>query len=179
MIAIDGKQLRRSHDREAGKEAIYMVSAWANSNHLVLGQVKVEEKSNEITAIPKLLQLLEIEGCIVTIDAIGTQVKIASLIIDKNGDYALAVKENQGRLYEDICDLFEYDGAYDFKDAPYDYAKTVDKDHGRIEIRQCWAISDPEYLSCIRSLDKWKGLKSLIMVVAERMIGEERQSSVR
>ncbi len=102
VIAIDGKQLRGSHDSGIGKNAIYMVSAWATENQLVLGQRKVDDKSNEITAIPKLLKLLEVKGCIVMVDAIGTQTKIAKTIIEQGGDYILAVKENQGHLYEDI-----------------------------------------------------------------------------
>ena len=179
VIAIDGKQLRGSRDGENGKNAIYMVSAWAVENQLVLGQHKVDEKSNEITAIPKLLKLLEITGCIVTIDAIGTQTKIAKAILDRDGDYLLAVKENQGHLYEDIHDLFEEDQKYDFEEAPYSYAKTINKDHGRIEIRQCWSISDPAYLTTIRGLGRWRGLKSVVMVISERRIGEktEQQTS--
>jgi predicted transposase YbfD/YdcC len=179
VIAIDGKQLRGSQDSESGKNAIYMVSAWATENELVLGQRKVDEKSNEITAIPKLLKLLEIEGCIVTIDAIGTQTKITKTIIEQGGDYLLAVKENQGNLYEDIQALFEEDQRYDFEGAPYDYAKTVNKGHGRIEIRQCWAISDPEYLAQIRERERWHGLKSLVMIVSERRMGEESEIQTR
>jgi len=175
VIAIDGKQLRGSRDGENGKNAIYMVSAWAVENQLVLGQHKVDEKSNEITAIPKLLKLLEITGCIVTIDAIGTQTKIAKAILDRDGDYLLAVKENQGHLYEDIHDLFEEDQKYDFEEAPYSYAKTINKDHGRIEIRQCWSISDPAYLTTIRGLGRWRGLKSVVMVISERRIGEKTE----
>ena len=112
VIAVDGKKLRRSHDHQTGKEAIYMVSAWATENQLVLGQTNVADKSNEITAIPELLQLLDITGCIVTIDAIGIQTKIAETIVTGGGDYLLAVKENQGHLFEDIQCLFEVDVAY-------------------------------------------------------------------
>jgi predicted transposase YbfD/YdcC len=179
VIAIDGKQLRGSQDSESGKAAIYMVSAWATENQLVLGQRKVDEKSNEITAIPKLLKLLEITGCIVTIDAIGTQTKIAKTIIEQGGDYLLAVKENQGNLYEDIHDLFEDDQKYNFEGAPYDYAKTVDKDHGRIEIRECWTISDLEYLANIRERERWHRLKTLVMITSERRIGEETEIETR
>jgi predicted transposase YbfD/YdcC len=175
VIAIDGKQLRGSQDIREGKEAIYMVSAWATENQLVLGQRKVDDKSNEITAVPQLLKMLDIDGCIVTLDAISTQTKIAKTIIDQGGDYILAVKENQGNLYEDIHDLFEEDRQYDFKDAPYSYAKTVNKDHGRIEIRQCWTISDPEYLANIRDLKRWAGIQSLVMILSERRIGEESE----
>lgn len=175
VIAIDGKQMRGSKDLPAGKAGIYMVSAWATANQLVLGQRKVDDKSNEITAIPQLLKVLELAGCIVVVDAIGTQTKIAKTIIDQGADYILAVKENQGHLYEDIHDLFEDDWKYNFKGAPYRYAKTVNKDHGRIEIRQCWSISDPEYLANIRDLDRWKGVTSLVMILSERQIGEKRE----
>lgn len=175
VIAIDGKQLRGSQDIPEGKEAIYMVSAWATENQLVLGQRKVDDKSNEITAVPQLLKMLDIHGCIVALDALSTQTKIAKTIIDQGGDYILAVKENQGNLYEDIHDLFEEDRQYDFKDAPYSYAKTVNKDHGRIEIRQCWTISDPEYLANIRGLERWEGIQSLVMILSERRIGEESE----
>ena len=174
VIALDGKQLRGSQESGIGKKAIYMVSAWASANQLVLGQQKVEDKSNEITAIPQL----EIEGCIVTIDAIGTQTEIAKTILEKGGDYLLAVKENQGHLFEDIDYLFEVDRRNDFREAPYRYAKTVNKNHGRIEVRQCWAISDPEYLSSIRDLDRWPGLKSLIRIESERTIGETPEKQV-
>jgi len=173
VIAIDGKQLRGSRDSGAGKNAIYMVSAWATENQLVLGQRKVDEKSNEITAIPKLLKLLEIKGCIVTVDAIGTQTKIAKTIIEQEGDYILAVKENQGHLYEDIHDLFEDNQRFNYAGIPHSYAKWVNKDHGRIEIRQCWTISDPEYLANIRDLKRWQGLQTLVMILSERRIGDE------
>lgn len=175
VIAIDGKQMRGSKDLPAGKAGIYMVSAWATANQLVLGQRKVDDKSNEITAIPQLLKVLELTGCIVVVDAIGTQTKIAKTIIEQGADYILAVKENQGHLYEDIRDLIEEDWKYNFEGAPYHYAKTVNKNHGRIEIRQCWSVSDPEYLANIRDLDRWKGVKSLVMILSERQIGEKRE----
>jgi predicted transposase YbfD/YdcC len=178
VIAIDGKQLRGSQASENGKKAIYMVSAWASENQIVLGQQKVDEKSNEITAIPELLKLLDIAGCIVTIDAIGTQTEIARAIIEKKGDYLLAVKENQGHLFEDIHTLFSVDKLTNFKDGPYQYAKTTNKDHGRIEIRQCWAISDPEYLATIRDYQRWTGLKSLVRIESERKIGDKSEVQV-
>jgi predicted transposase YbfD/YdcC len=179
IISIDGKCLRGSEDSVTGKKAIYMVSAWAQANHLVLGQRKVAEKSNEITAIPELLKILEISGCIVTIDAMGTQTKIAKAIVDKGADYVLAVKENQGNLHRDISILFEYDRQFKFKNAAYDYAKTVNKDHGRIEIRRCWCISDPEYLQSIRDIDRWKGLRSLVMIVSERVTDQQTTIDLR
>jgi predicted transposase YbfD/YdcC len=179
VIAFDGKQLRGSHDQGREKRAIYLVSAWASANHLVLGQRKVDEKSNEITAIPELLELLDIHGCIVTIDAMGTQTKIAKKIVDQGGDYLLAVKENQERLYQDLVGLFSYDQERKFQDAPYQYAKTVNKNHGRIEIRQCWTTSDPEYLNTIRDQQKWKGLKSIVMIVAERITDRHTSTETR
>lgn len=179
VIAIDGKQLRGSDDSFLGKRAIYMVSAWAAENHMVLGQRKVDTKSNEITAIPELLKILAITGCIVTIDAIGTQTKIAKNIIDRHADYLLCVKENQGHLYQDISMLFAYDEQHGFKNAPYDYAKSVDKGHGRIEIRECWSTSDPEYIHSIRGYEKWVGLCSIAMVVSTRIINGEETRQVR
>jgi predicted transposase YbfD/YdcC len=174
VIGIDGKQMRGSHDRSKGKQAIYMVSAWAEQNHLVLGQRKVAEKSNEITAIPELLRLLEIKGCIVTIDAIGTQTKIAKQIIAAEGDYLLAVKRNQGKLYRDLEMLFSYDRQQGFEEAPYDYDKEVKKGHGRIDVRECWPTSDPEYLASVGQAKKWANLQSIIMIVRRRIIdGEE------
>jgi len=169
VVAIDGKQLRGSHDHYLGKKAIYMVSAWAEANELVLGQRKVDDKSNEITAIPELLKLLSLEGCIVTIDAIGTQTKIAKAIIDAGADYLLSVKDNQKTLRQEIAWLFEYDQKNGFKDVAYDHAETTDKGHGRIEIRECWSISEPEYVQSLKSTAKWKGLKSIVMVRSTRM----------
>ena len=179
VIAVDGKKLRRSHDQAANKAAIYMVSAWATQNQLVLGQTKVAEKSNEITAIPELLRLLDISGCIVTIDAIGTQTEITETIIEGSGDYLLAVKENQGHLFEDVQYLFEaLDAAWGMKSTPYQYAKSVNKGHGRIETRECWATDREEHLSLLRKRQAWKGLKSVVRIVSQRQIGEtlERQT---
>ncbi len=125
VVAIDGKTVRRSHDKMAGKQAIHLVSAWASANTLTLGQVKTDQKSNEITAIPRLLELLELNGCIVTIDAMGCQKEIAQGILDRGADYLLAVKENQGRLYQDVRDLFERAEELGWEGVPYDYATTL------------------------------------------------------
>jgi len=178
VIAIDGKQLRRSHDHGIGKAAIYMVNAWATQNQLVLGQTKVADKSNEITAIPELLRLLAISGCIVTIDAIGTQTEIAQAIIDGGGDYLLSVKENQGHLFEDIQYLFDVDVAHGYE-YEHSYAKTVNKGHGRMETRECWAVDREEYLALVRKREQWKGLKSIIRIVSQRQIGEEIKVQTR
>jgi predicted transposase YbfD/YdcC len=169
IVAVDGKTLRRSHDKATGKKAIQVVSAWAAQNRLVLGQMKVDERSNEITAIPELLALLEIAGCIVTTDAIGCQKTIAQAIVDQGADYVLAVKENQGHLYETFQDLFQYPA--EMVAAGCDYHKTVEKGHGRIEVRECWTTSDPAYLRYIsEQLSEWPGLRSLVMVKSERSI---------
>jgi len=173
VVPIDGKMLRRSHDHGKGKEAIHMVSAWSSRSHLVLGQVKVDEKSNEITALPVLLELLAIEECIVTLDAMGCQKKIAEIIIGKGADYVLALKKNQGILYRDVKDTFDMALADDFRGVAHDACRTVDGGHGRIEIRRCWVISDPEYITYLERRGQWKGLQSIVKVEAKRRIGEE------
>jgi len=179
LIAIDGKTVRRSHDRTNGKEAIHLVSAWASQNGIVLGQVKVDDKSNEITAIPELLNILDFHGCIISIDAIGTQKEIVSTILEQGGDYLLAVKQNQGDLYNQIKFTYNVDCDNEFKDAPYDYGKTVNKDHGRIEIRECWVTTDPEYLNFIDPDGSWQKLRSLVIIKATRKKAEKTSSQIR
>jgi len=179
IINIDDKCLRGSDDKRTATTAVYMVSAWAAKNEIVLGQRKVGEKSNEITAIPELLKLLALSGCIVTIDAMGTQTNIAKTIIAADADYILSVKENQGRLYEDIETLFAVNRAQNFQYASLDYAKTVNKGHGRIETRECWTTSNPEYLNLIRGAQNWARLQSIAMVIGARRIGEEETTETR
>jgi len=179
VVAVDGKQLRGSGDKANGRQAINLVSAWATANQLVLGEVKVDENSNEITAIPRLLQMLDLSGCLVTIDAIGTQTEIARQIVEQGGDYLLAVKENQGRLYEDLEYLFQLERQQDFRQSPFTYAKQVNKNHGRLEIRQCWATSAAEYLDYLREGSKWRGLKTLAMIVTERWEGDKIEVKTR
>jgi predicted transposase YbfD/YdcC len=173
VVAIDGKTVRRSHDRTLGKQAIHMVNVWASSNGLALGQTKVEEKSNEITAIPKLLQLLELAGCIVTIDAMGCQKEVARQVVEARADYMLAVKKNQGQLYEDVRDLFEGAQEFGFEGVPYDYTRTVNKSHGRLETRQCWVISDPDCLDYLQNRQQWAKLKAVVKVTAQRETATE------
>ena len=146
VIAIDGKTLRRSHDHAAGKKALHMVSAWAVENRLVLAQLATEEKSNEITAIPVLLRQLTLAGCIVTIDAMGTQTKIAQQIIDQEGDYALALKDNQGNLYDEVKATFALAEKDAWADLQEESERSVEKGHGRVEIREYWTITDPAIL---------------------------------
>lgn len=176
IVAIDGKQPTGSADRRAGKSAINMVSAWASENRLVLGQVKVDDKSNEITAIPQLLDMLEVAGCIVTIDAIGCQTEIAEKIIEKEADYVLAVKGNQGNLYEDIVGYFDWALEDKFNQTSYTTYETIDGEHGRIERRRYYATSDIEWL---RKKSCWKGLRSIAMVESERTVQGKETSLER
>lgn len=179
LIAVDGKTVRRSHDHAAGKQPIHMVNAWASAAGLALGQVKVDDKSNEITAIPQLLRLLALSGCIVTIDAIGCQKEIAEQIVEGGADYVLAVKENQLRLHEDIEDLFTGAEAFAFLDVPHETWQAATKGHGRIEQRECWAITDAASLSYIRDWAAWPHLASVVKVTAHRFVGQEASSETR
>lgn len=179
VVAIDGKALRRSHDRSAGVAAIHMVSAWAAANRLVLGQVKTDAKSNEITAIPVLLRLLALEGAIVTIDAMGCQTAIAAKVVERGADYVLALKENQGRLYGDVAALFARARAGGFRELPHDHARSVDKGHGRVETRECWVVSDPEYLAWLDPHGAWAKLASVAMVEGTRRVGGAREAEAR
>lgn len=171
VVALDGKTLRRSHDRSNGKAAIHLVSAWAAENRLVLGQIKVEDKSNEITALPALVQVLAVQGCIVTIDAMGCQVAIAQAIIDQGADYVLALKGNQPALEQAVQAMFTDAQAHGFRDIVHDQHEAVEKGHGRIEVRRCWTISEPEHLAYLNADERWPGLRSIGMVEAERTVG--------
>lgn len=172
VIAIDGKTLRRSHDKALGRGAIDMVSAWAAMNHLVLGQIKVDDKSNEITAIPELLRVLEVSGCIITIDALGCQKEIAEAIIAQEADYVLALKENHGRLYEDVVNLFTDLEASGLQAYTFSQAETVNKNHGRLETRTCYVICDPHILIHLRGASQWKSLRSVVKVHSHRHLDE-------
>lgn len=164
VIAIDGKTARGSRDRKRNKNPLHMVSAWACASRLVLGQEVTEEKSNEITAIPKLLELLELRGCIVTIDAMGCQRDIVEQIIDQGGDYVLGLKGNQGALHEATEDFFKAASDANFKGVKYGYHEETDKDHGRLEVRRYWITED---LSTLPKTELWKGLSSIGMVERE------------
>jgi len=153
VVPIDGKTLRRSHDRGHGQSAIHMVSAWASENRLVLGQLKTEAKSNEITAIPELLQVLDISGCIITIDAMGCQKNIAEIIIKKEADYVFTLKANQENLFKEVTAI--------------DYYETITKDHGRLDIRRYWVMND---LSEFKHLAAWNNLRLIGMVESERTV---------
>lgn len=170
VVSVDGKHLRGSRtrqERKDGKEGLRIVSAWASENSLVLGQVKTQEKSNEITAIPELLRVLELKGCTVTIDAMGCQTQIAEQIIEQEADYVLALKGNQGRLHKEVEDYFYWAQRIGFKEIAYSFTETVEKGHGRIETRRLWTTQDVAWLS---QKENWAGLKSIVMVESIREI---------
>ncbi|MCB2291888.1 ISAs1 family transposase [Clostridium sp. CS001] len=164
IVAVDGKTMCGAFDTDDKKSPIHIVSAWASENGMVLGQVKTNEKSNEITAIPELLDLIFVKDCIVTIDAMGTQTKIADKIIDKKADYVLALKGNQPNLHEDVRDFFEDAEKTNFDGVNVKSCMTTDKDHGRIETRKYFLVEDIDWLSM---KDNWKGIKSIGMAVRQ------------
>lgn len=166
-IAIDGKTVRGAGKTESGMPVLHSVSAWAVEAHLVLAHVKTVEKSNEITAIPALLHLIDIEGSTVTIDAMGCQRDIATAIIAHKGDYVLALKGNQSNLRDNVKGFFEVELANEFKDVDHQYCRTFDKGHGRIEIREYWQCAQLDWLS---GRHDWKGLASIVMVRRARTI---------
>ena len=165
VIAIDGKTLRHSYDRSQSKAAIHMVSAWATTNRMVLGQRKVEGKSNEITAVPELLKVLAIEGCIVTIDAMGCQREIAQQIVAQQADYVLALKGNQGNLHEEVVQVFEHARRTNFAGIEHDFCQSLTSNHGRTEIRRHWILGQAEYLV---NAAQWAGLSRIGLVESER-----------
>lgn len=167
VVSLDGKCLRGSKDKSLGKKGIYMVGDWANEAGLLLGQVKVDDKSNEITAIPKLLELLVLKGCIVTIDSMGCQKAIASAIIEKEADYILALKGNQKSLEEQVERSFNCEKVQDS-------FTTEEKSHGRLETRKCEIISD---LKWIEQVEEWKNLSAIVKVTAQRTIISEQKTS--
>lgn len=179
VIALDGKTVRGSRDLPKGKAAIHMVSAWASANRLVLAQVKVEDKSNEITAIPELLQALALEGCVVTIDAMGCQREIAQQIVDQGGDYVLALKENQATLFNDVVEMFAHAQNHTIEELVIEESRSVGKGHGRVEIRRYRVIADPDVLAWLEEGHHWPGLGAIGQVEAERRVGETRSTESR
>jgi len=167
VIALDGKTIRRAYKK--GERPLHIVSAFATANGVTLGQVPTAEKSNEITAIPELLDKLFLKGCIVTIDAMGCQTEIAKKIVENKGDYVLAVKGNQKRLLNNIEKTFE-------DKLKFDYTKTTEKAHGRYEIRECWSTND---LSLIKNLDRWSSLTSIVKITDTRTVNGKTTSATR
>ncbi|HTH47219.1 MAG TPA: ISAs1 family transposase [Candidatus Limnocylindria bacterium] len=176
-IAIDGKTVRRSFDRATGKAALHLVSAWATEQHLVLGQVAVDTKSNEITAIPRLLELLDVSGAIVTLDAMGCQKEIAAQIRAGGGDYVLSVKDNQPHLFDDIQGCFARALDSDFAGLRHSVHEEVYTGHGRVETQQVYTILHPEG---IRDQALWKDLQAITMIYSQRQqAGQEDSEEVR
>lgn len=170
LISIDGKTVRRSFDKTNNKFPIHVISAFASNARLVLGQSKVDQKPNEIIAIPKLLDMLLIKGAIIIIDAMGCQKKIAKKIIEQEGHYVLGLKENQENLLKKVIKHFE-----DLKNA-FDYFEEVDKGHGRIEIRKCWATSN---VLLMNEKKQWMNLQSIVKIESSRIIGEKETKEIR
>lgn len=165
-IAIDGKTLRKSFDTASNKMAIHMINAYVHENHAVFGQLKVDDKTNEITAIPKLLEMLQLKDATVTIDAMGCQRNIAERIVKRQGHYVFSLKGNQSTLHEDIQTYMD-DMISNDSTEKYDYYETIEKSHGRIEIRKCWSCWDIDWL--IRHHD-WAGLSSMAAVECTRTV---------
>jgi len=179
VVALDGKTLRGAHDRGSGQRALHMVSAWASDSRLVLGQVAVAEQSNAITAIPALLRVLDLAGATVTIDALGCQTAIASQIVTQGADYVLALKKNHPTLYADVAGAFAVERAEAFANTPagtFAYLRTVEKDHGRLEIRQHWLLRDPALLAYRNPTNAWANLASIGLIERQRQIGGTRTS---
>ena len=170
VIALDGKTLRHSFDTASGKGAIHMVSAWAGSSGLVLGQVKVEAKSNEITALPKLLALLDLAGCVVTTDAMGCQKAIARQITEQGGEYVLALKDNHPLLHDEVRRLFAWGEAEGAKDLALSFCQSRDYGHGRQEVRRCWATEQLHWLDETEEPVAWAGLQSVAKVECQRTL---------
>lgn len=179
LVSLDGKKLRRSHDKQHERDGIWVVSAWAGENRMVLGQTKVDEKSNEITAIPQLLSALDISGCVVTVDALGTQTAIAQQIVEAGADYILPIKDNQGRLYEDMSLLFDGFETEAYADVLYDTAKQTAEGHDRRESRQCWVVQQPEYRAYLRREQHWPQLTSLLKLLTIRQSPKKTEVTIR
>jgi predicted transposase YbfD/YdcC len=174
VVAVDGKTLWGSHDRSAGKEALHLVSAWATASGLVVGQVATDAKSNEITAIPSLLQLLDLEGATVTIDAMGSQTAIAAQLVKQDADYVLALKDNHPTLRDRVRLAFaDARRAVGTTRPLADVAPAVthDRAHGRAETRRCLAIGDPTYRAYIDPERRWAGLRSVVLIGSTRRVG--------
>ena len=178
VIPIDGKTLKGSYDREQGKSALHLVSAWSSECRLVLGQVKVADKSNEITAIPALLELLDMAGCIITIDAMGTQTAIASQISHAQADYILALKGNHPTLYGQVKNWFEQQLSHGFEGTLHSYDQRVERGHHRTEKRSCWCVPLSQ-LPTLHHQNDWVGLQCVVMVVRIRHLWNKTTREVQ
>jgi predicted transposase YbfD/YdcC len=175
VVPIDGKVLRGARAGEAGRAAVHMVSAWASASRLVLGQVAVAEKSNEIDAVPALLRLLDLAGATVTLDAMGCRTAIAAQIVGQGADYVLALKDNHPTLHEEVRATFAQERRDGFALAPpgtHDHLETVEKDHGRLEVRRHWTCHDPEVIAHLDPAGAWAHLRAIGLVERERRVGD-------
>jgi predicted transposase YbfD/YdcC len=182
VVAVDGKSSRRSGNRARGQHPLHLLSAWATASGLVVGQEATDVKSNEITALPRLLRVLALEGCVVTIDAMGCQSAIATQLQAQGADYVLALKANQPTLHATVVGAFadaECVGPDGWVPAVQDQAQTWDKGHGRLERRCYRALSDPDLLACLDPTHAWPGLRAVVQVVAERQHREQRSRETR
>ena len=179
VVSVDGKAARRSHDAVRGGPPLHLVGAWADEARLVLGQRRVDDRSNEITAIPKLLEMLVLDGGIVTIDAMGCQKRIAYTIRDRGANYVLALKGNQPQLHEAVVETFAVEQAEGFEGCDHDFHQTVNKNHGRIETRRCWALGTSEYIRYVDPDGTWPDLRSLVMIEAQRRQGDQVTAETR
>ena len=179
IIALDGKKLRGSEEKSAKRPGIWMVSAWAKENRLVLGQKKVDEKSNEITAMPELLSRLDITGAVVTVDALNSQIDLAESIVEAGADYIFAIKGNQGTVYEDLQLLFEGFEQDDYQGVVFETAKSHSQAHGREEFRHVFVVKESEYLNYLRRAEAWKHLKSLVKLLTVRTSSQKTEVSTR
>jgi predicted transposase YbfD/YdcC len=176
VVAIDGKTVRRSHNKSAGQKAIHIVSAWATRNRVALGQVKVDDKSNEITAVPELLRMLQLKGCIVTADALNTQKEIAAEIREQGAEYVLALKENHPILHNEVEGIFESVRKHAATDPTISVFETSEKGHGREETRRCYSIEADAFVT---GFEQWRDLKSIIMIESTRVIKEQKTREFR
>jgi predicted transposase YbfD/YdcC len=171
LVAIDGKTVRHSFDGATGKKSLHLVNAWISENRLALGQLATEEKSNEITAIPRLLELLDIRGATISVDAMGCQREIAAKVIDQGADYIMGLKGNQGTAHTEVAEFFEDALVTGFRDVQHTFHQTTDgSEHGRLEVRRVWAS---QQIKWFQDLSKWKGLRSIVMVERERTVGTQ------
>lgn len=176
VIGIDGKTARRSHNKGAGIGPLHLVSAWASRNRLVLGQVKVDEKSNEMTAVPELLRLLDLKGCIVTVDALNTQKEIAREVREQGADYVMALKGNHTTLCNEVKGIFEAVREDDNADGAIRTTESFETNHGRTETRRCWSVEAPDWIT---GFDQWRDLQSLILVESTREVKEQSRTERR
>lgn len=178
LIHIDGKTAKGSYDREEKLKAMHSVSAWSSEHGLVLAQQKVDGKSNEITAVPLLLKLLNLKGAVVTLDAMGTQTQIAAQIKQAEGDYVLGLKANQGKLSQQVQEWFKQAEAQSWQGIDYSYHATTESGHHRIETRQVWAVSVSE-LPPLHRQSQWVGLTTVVMVRSTRQLWNKTTTEVR